>query len=107
VVDQTAILLTAAAAASFVSFAWLALAMDSHWQQVHGDHQPSAATGRVLRRLGSLGLFVSLVICLLADHPTIAVLVWVMLLPATAIVVAMALTWRPALLRPLWPARRG
>lgn len=104
--DPTAVLLAAAAVASFVSFSWLALAMDAHWHQVQGGRHPSARARRALRGLGSAGLAASLALCLVADHPTIAVLVWIMLLPPTALAVSMTLTWRPALLRALWPAGR-
>ena len=46
---------------------------------------------------GSLGL------CLAVDHASMAALVWVMALAAAALVVAMALSWRPHWLRLLVP----
>ena len=40
-------------------------------------------------------LLLALVICFLADRPSMAVLVWVMLLAGSAMVIGMALSWRP------------
>ncbi|MDX5410676.1 MAG: DUF3325 domain-containing protein [Thauera sp.] len=82
---------------------WLALAMDVHWQQVM--HRPAGATRRVLRVLGAVALGLALLACLAADRPSMAVLVWVMLLAGAAVLVAMTLASRPRLLRLLHPLR--
>ncbi len=97
-----AVWLLIAVALSLAGMAWLALAMDAHWGQVM--HRPAdAATGtrRVLRALGTLALPLSLLACLMADRPSMAVLVWVMLLAGNATAVALLLSWRPGWLRPL------
>ncbi|WP_180126714.1 DUF3325 family protein [Rhodoferax sp. BLA1] len=99
-----ALWLTAAGALSFVGMAWLALAMEVHWGQVM--HQPAeAATGtrKLLRVLGALALPLSLLACLMANRPSMTVLVWVMLLTGSAASVAMLLARRPSMLRYLWP----
>lgn len=57
--------------------------------------------------LGTLALLASLVLCLMADHPSMAALVWVMLLAFGAACVALLLAWRAVLLRCLWPALEG
>jgi hypothetical protein len=101
--EPTSIALVGAAALAVAGFAWLALAMDAHWAQVHGGDAPVRAVRRLLRVLGISGLLASAVLCLQADHPTMAVLVWVMLLAAAALLVALTLTWRPRLLRTVWP----
>ena len=90
------LLLTAATVLCVLGFAWLALAMEVHWKQVRND-QLSASTAKVLRVLGSLSLFISLVLCLFTDHASMASLVWVMLLAAAALIVAFTFTWRPRL----------
>jgi hypothetical protein len=98
-----ALLLLAALAASGAGLGWLALAMDVHWAQVRGAAARSASQVRTLRAsqvrtlrvLGALALSLSLALCLRADHPTIATLVWVMTLAAGALAVAFALAWRP------------
>lgn len=92
--------LTAAALLSLVGMAWLALSMDVHWAQVKqiplADSQPPRT---VLKLLGYLALVVSLVVCLVADRPSIAALVWIMLMVGSAVAVAFILAHRPRLLK--------
>ena len=94
-------LLLVALASSVAGLAWLALAMETHWQQVRGEAAPGRGTARVLRLLGSAALLASLLICLRVDHASMAALVWVMALAAAALVVAFTLSWRPLWLAPL------
>lgn len=98
---SAALLLSLALLAATAGFGWLALAMDAHWQQVRGAPQVPLRTQRVLRALGAGALAASLALCLAADHPTMAALVWVMALAAGALVVAFMLSWRPRWLAPL------
>ena len=108
--DLTWLLLALAGVAAVAGFAWLALAMDGHWHQVHGGTAPGHIHRQVLRAIGIAGLVVSAVLCFLADRPSMAVLVWLMLLAGAAPLVALTLAWRPRLLRALWPwgdAQRG
>jgi Protein of unknown function (DUF3325) len=101
-----AVLLSLAYVCCVVGFGWLALAMESHWQQVRGATLPTAGTVRALRLLGSGALFVSLLLCMRADHASMAALVWVMTLAVAAMTIAFVLSWRPVLLTPLvaWAA---
>ncbi|RYZ10521.1 MAG: DUF3325 domain-containing protein [Comamonadaceae bacterium] len=99
-------LLLAAGVTSLVALTWLALSNDVHWEQVHGESAPPPQTAKLLRALGTLGLAASFGLCMAADHASMAVLVWVMLVPACTLAVAMTLAWRPALLRLLWAAGR-
>ena len=78
--------------------AWLALAMDVHWKQVNTG-MPSLKNVRKLRIVGYAALFISLVCCLVVDHPTMASLVWIMLLAGSALTIAFTLSWRPHWLR--------
>lgn len=95
-------LLAAALGASVAGMGWLALAMPAHARQVWGG--PAApATARILRALGTLGLLASLALCLAVDHPTMASLVWVMLLATGALGVAFTLSWRARWLGVLAP----
>lgn len=90
------LLLTLALSCSLGGIAWLALAMEVHWQQVRGTAAgPARRTAIGLRLLGGAALAVSFGACLLADHATMAVLVWVMSLAASALLVALALAWQP------------
>jgi hypothetical protein len=96
------LLLAGAAIANLAGFAWLALAMDVHWAQVHGLR--ARATPARLRMAGGAALALSFGLCLGADHPSMAVLVWFMLLAGSAVAIAMTLSTRPRWLRWLWPA---
>lgn len=83
-----------------VGMIWLALAKPVHWQQVLGkggssDQHPAPA----LRRAGIISLVLSALACLAADHASMAVLVWIMLLALATFIVAMLLAWRPHWLR--------
>lgn len=77
--------------------AWFALAMEVHWKQVRTD-QLSKSTVKIMRYLGGAALFASLLFCLAADHPSMASLVWIMLLAASALIIAFTLSWCPGLL---------
>nr|WP_297530445.1 DUF3325 domain-containing protein [uncultured Roseateles sp.] len=100
---EPVVLLSAAAVNAVLGFGWLALAMDTHWEQVHGEEAPKAATARNLRAAGVLALALSLGLCLQADHPSMAALVWLMLLAGSAAAIAATLSWRPRWLKVLWP----
>lgn len=102
-VDTTGLLLAGAALAAVAGCAWLALAMAVHWQQVQGSATPPAGTRRALRVLGAASLAVSATLCFLADRPSMASLVWIMLMTGGAVTVALVLAWKPALLRAVWP----
>ncbi|HSV47883.1 MAG TPA: DUF3325 family protein [Ramlibacter sp.] len=94
--------LITAAALALTGMAWLALAMEVHWGQVM--HRPAAhatRTRQLLRGLGAVALLLSLLACLMADRPSMAALVWIMLLAGSAVAVAMVLSRRPRWLRAL------
>lgn len=89
------LLLAGALLCAFIGLAWLALATEPHWQQARATPAPSRGTVQLLRGLGAAALAASLLLCLAADHPTMAALVWIMALAVAAIGVAMLLAWRP------------
>ncbi len=84
-----------------VGFAWLALAMNIHWQQVRSDRALTRTSALILRVLGVAAVVASLALCLAVDHASMAALVWVMALAAAALTVAFTLSWRPRWLAPL------
>lgn len=98
---RDSLLLVGALLTGMAGFAWLALAMDVHWRQVRADIATGLAAKRELRILGGLALAISLGLCLAVDHPTMAALVWFMMLTASALTVTFTLTWRPRWLSPL------
>ncbi len=97
-----AIWLVAAAMAAVLSMSWLALAYENHWQQVFPQTGTLPNRSR-LKLTGWAFLLLSAVFCLNADHPSMAVLVWVMLLTVAAFSVAMMLSHRPGLLKMICP----
>lgn len=93
--NVSGLLLTAAWLVCALGMACLALAMEAHWSQVRSGLALSKVGAWRLRTCGAAGLAASLLLCLLVDHASMAVLVWVMTLGASALVVAFTLTWRP------------
>jgi len=89
------LLLTSAVFCSFCGMSWFALAKQPHWTQIRGLQPLTARMIRRLQALGSAALFASLVLCLRADAASMAALVWVMTLSASALLVAFTLAWRP------------
>ena len=98
--------LVAAAILSLTGMSWLALAMKAHWSQLYQDRKLEPRRS-LLRVMGSAALVVSGLCCLQADHPSMAVLVWVMLMAGAAIAVAMILGRQPRLLGLLCPGFLG
>lgn len=96
-----ALLHAGALVAVLAGLGWLALAMDVHWEQALGHAPRSPVTTRRLRWQGGLALAVGLALCLAADHPSLAVLVWTMALAGAALAIAFTLSWRPHWLRVL------
>jgi hypothetical protein len=99
-----ALLLSLALAAGVTGMAWLALAKLPHWRQVTGEPGQSRGTRRLLRIAGAVALAVSLGLCLAADHISMSFLVWIMIIAAGALGVAIALAYRPRML--YWLALR-
>ncbi|MEW5966299.1 MAG: DUF3325 domain-containing protein [Pseudomonadota bacterium] len=104
---ETTLYLMAAAAATLLGFAWLALSMEAHWRQVFGQAAPAARSRRILRVLGGSALLAVPGLCLLADRPSMAALVWVMLLAGGAVAAALMLAYRPRALRWTYPWALG
>lgn len=99
----TWLILILAVILTFTGLIWLALAMKAHWKQVYGQRALGRKVRLMLRGFGISALLLSAVLCFIADRPSMAVLVWIMLLAAAAPSVAFTLAWRPALLRGAWP----
>ena len=98
--------LVLALACSLCGMTWLALTLPVHFQQVLGAAALSKQSTKTLRALGSGALVASLLACLRADHPSMSGLVCLMLLTASALLVAFRLAWQPRLLGGLVSWRR-
>lgn len=90
---------------SIAGMGWLAISLPTHWQQAIGKASPLTRQRQVWLQAGGYACqALALGACLLADHPSMAVLTWPMLLAMAALCQAMLLAWRPTLLRHLLPA---
>lgn len=97
-----ALALCLAALFSLAGMGWLALSLDVHWRQLFGRGAVlTAVKANGLRLVGWTGLLLSAVCCFIADRPSMAVLVWVMLLTVAATAIALLLAWRARWLRVL------
>jgi hypothetical protein len=90
--------------ASLAGMAWLALSLDVHWRQACGDAPLRGAVRRWLRLAGAFALLLSLAVSFLADHPTMAPLVWIMGIGVAALLTGMLLAWRPGVLASIAPS---
>lgn len=100
-------LLAIAQLCSLGGMGWLALAKRDHWRQVSGQSQLREGTRRTLRTLGAAAFGAALILSARADHVSMAALVWVMGLSASALLIAFTLAWRPRWLLWLVPWARG
>lgn len=91
-----------AGAACFWGLSALALAIKVHWQQLFVAPL-SGSMQKCLRALGVIALAISAYFAGQADHPSMAVLVWVMLLPLMTVVIALLLNRCPAVFRLIFP----
>lgn len=80
-----------------IAMGWLALSKPTHWKQVDIG---SPAIKR-LRTAGSISLILSAACCLQADHASMAVLAWCMLIAAASFAIGITLSIKPEYLRRL------
>ena len=92
-----ALTLCLAALFSLTGMGWLALSLEVHWRQIFGRKAVlTASAANWLRLAGWIGLLLAAICCFIADRPSMAVLVWVMLLAGAATTIALLLAWRAA-----------
>jgi hypothetical protein len=102
-----ALLLAGAALVSYAGFACLALAMPEHWGAATGTPAAVAPYRRRLRPCGFLLLGLSCALCWYRDGPGFGLLLWMVLLSAAAVAVALTLSWQAHCLLPsAWRWRR-
>jgi hypothetical protein len=96
----------AAVASASGGFTALSLAMDRHWEALHGrGNLPSDQTRRMLRWSGGGGLLVSLLTCLFVWGPSQGWVAWAGMLTAAAISMVLVLSYAAhAVMRIGWAA---
>lgn len=97
---MSALLLIAAYLASFCGFACLALAMPRHWRDASGQRVDVVPYRTWLRPCGFLLLGIAYAVCVYRDGASFGGVLWVVLISAAAIAMAVTLAWRPQLLLP-------
>ncbi len=100
---MSSLLLLIALGASYTGFACMAVAMPDHWSRAGGNPHRPATHARKFRRAGAALLCLALTLCILRDGAGFGVILWAVSMSASAIAVALTLTWHPRLLRYLVP----
>lgn len=98
------LLLLSAGLASYGGFAFLALAMPEH--RARAGAAPDGHAGHA-RLCGAILLCAAALLCVWRDGPSFGTMLWVLLMSAGGIAIALTLAWRPRALRYfVWPAAR-
>jgi len=91
---HTGCLAVAALAAAIAGFAALSLAMDRHWEQLHGRwSEPAIPARQWLRAGGTLGLLVSLGACIGLHGAGQGWVTWAGMLTLAALTLALTLSY--------------
>lgn len=98
--------IVAALSSAAAGFAALSLAMDRHWESLHGrGNLPSDRTRNMLRWSGSGGLLLSLLVCLAVWGASQGWVAWAGMLTAAAISLVLLLSYAArAIVRVSWAA---
>jgi len=87
--------------AAVAGFAALSLAMDRHWEALHGRGSDPGTLRRWLQGGGSVGLLVSLLACIAMKGGAQGTVAWAGMLTAAAVIVVLLSTYAPARVPPL------
>lgn len=83
----------------FLGFAVLALSQERHRERVFGPNLPVAIPSRAKRAIGFVAIGLALPFCVASQGGGFGSLLWVVLMGAAAMAVALLLTWHPRSLR--------
>lgn len=89
-----------------LGMALLALSQERHRARVFESNMPVAHNLRAQRATGFIATCLGLPACIASQGASFGSLLWVLLLSAAVLAVALTLTWRPQWLRPLAHAAR-
>ncbi len=100
-------LLLLAALLSWLGFGLLALAQERHFALFYTSFKPFNQWIRVQAATGIIAIYLTFPLCLKAQGAGFGSLLWLFLTTATAMMVALQLTWAPNALKPLaWLIQR-
>lgn len=88
-----ALLTIAATAASYLAMALFALAQEEHWQRA--GMAPATTLARRWRHVAVIILMLAGVLCVAGHGAGFGLILWVMLIGAAIVAVALTLSWRP------------
>lgn len=83
----------------FLGFALLALSQERHQERVLGPNWPLAPARPAQRAIGFIANGLALPLCVVGQGSGFGSLLWVVLMAAAAMAVALLLTWRPSAFR--------
>lgn len=86
---------------ALLGFALLALSQERHLDRVFESNRPTTHNIRAQRAICFIAIGSSLPICISTQGASFGSLLWLMLMCAAAMAVALTLTWRPGWLRGL------
>lgn len=88
-----ALLTLAAALACYLALALLALSQDDHWSRA--GMAPATTLARYWRHVAIITLILAGALCVAGHGTGFGLLLWVMLIGAAIVAVALTLSWRP------------
>ena len=87
------LLTLAAAVASYLALALLALSQEEHWR--HAGMPPATRLAPRWRYVASVVLILASLLCVAGHGVGFGLILWVMLVGAAIVAVALTLSWRP------------
>lgn len=96
------LLMLAACILALSGFALLALSQERHLERVFESNNPATHNSWAQHATGFMAVSLSLPACIAAQGASFGSLLWVMLICAAAMIIALLLTWRPHWLRQLF-----
>ena len=105
--EMSMALVTFAFVLCWAGFALLALAQERHFGLFYLSFRPFSQWIYAQAAIGIIAIFLSLVLCIKAQGAGFGSLLWILMLPTSAMSVALQLTWAPSLFKPLaWLVKR-
>ena len=84
---------------NLLGFALLALSQSHHRERVYGQNSTPALVHPRQRAIGFIAIFLGLGTSIASQGASFGILLWVLLMSASAFAVALTLTWHPRWLR--------